>query len=122
MITQHLVDQYGGRVIVDSKLGIGSCFSFKLKLQQEQLQEEGLIQEEPLNRYKFLWKPIDNTQVQYVQDFDINNADQMIECESSDNTVRLFSFSENEDTLNMFTQNSLIQSYESLNHVFTDRI
>lgn len=32
MITKHLVEQYGGEIWLESEPGVGSKFSFKLKL------------------------------------------------------------------------------------------
>jgi len=40
MISKHLVEQYNGSIWVDSELGVGSTFFFKLKLFQNEVDHE----------------------------------------------------------------------------------
>jgi signal transduction histidine kinase len=35
MITKHIIEQYSGKIWLESELGIGSTFKFKLKLMFE---------------------------------------------------------------------------------------
>ena len=37
MISRQIVEQYEGKIWVESQPGIGSTFTFKLKLMQEQI-------------------------------------------------------------------------------------
>ena len=59
MISQQLVDQYKGKIWVNSQLGRGSTFTFKLKLINEQSNSLALNQIDivaPRFDYKFQWK------------------------------------------------------------------
>ncbi len=71
MITRQLVEQYQGKIWVESEIGQGSNFTFKLKLQEEEkdLEQGEQITESKLN-YAFQWVPANNSTVQYVNDFD----------------------------------------------------
>ena len=60
MISQQLVEQYKGKIWVNSQLGSGSTFTFKLKLIEENNDFINLAQigiAAPKYDYKFLWKP-----------------------------------------------------------------
>jgi hypothetical protein len=71
MITKHLVEQYDGQVWVESRLGEGSKFSFKLKLFNEIALDNIVIEVAQKIDYKFLWKPLnDQNPVKYVLNFD----------------------------------------------------
>jgi signal transduction histidine kinase len=63
VITQHIVHQYEGRVWVKSEIGEGSSFSFKLRHQNEADQQQGYLDVKPKNRYKFLWRPKNNSEI-----------------------------------------------------------
>ena len=69
MIVKHLVEQYSGTIWVESNLGDGSNFKFKLKLFAKE-KEGGGSQLEQIdqinNRYKFNWKAPDDRPVIYV--------------------------------------------------------
>ena len=74
MITKTIIDQFNGEIWVDSEPGIGSKFSLKLKLIEEDILQAIVVA--PKYNYQFIWKPRDDSAVIYVVDF--NKPDEFI--------------------------------------------
>jgi hypothetical protein len=61
MISKQIVEQFEGKIWVDSEPGFGSTFTFKLKLMDDQ-NNSGIYLNQieiPVAKYdyKFLWRP-----------------------------------------------------------------
>ena len=93
MITKQIIDQYNGKIWVDSEPGVGSTFSLKLKLiEEDQLQQIEVV---PKYNYQFLWQPDDNSVVKYVHDFD-KKEDFICNLDLEENSIDMFMM---EDTI-----------------------